>query len=48
MRADRRRKEFQTVPSLTGLDEVMARVERELGVSDWQLLTRENLDAFAQ
>jgi hypothetical protein len=32
----------------TGLDEVMAHVERELGVSDWQLVTQENLDAFAQ
>jgi hypothetical protein len=36
------------VLSLTGLDEVMEHVERELGVSDRQLLSRENLDAFAQ
>ena len=34
--------------SLTGLDEVKAHVGRELGVSDWQLVTQENLDAFAQ
>ena len=38
----------ETVPSLTGLDEVKAHVGRELGVSDWQLVTQENLDAFAQ
>ena len=47
--------------SLTGLDEVKAHVERELGVgdrqlgvgeqlgvSDWQPVTQENLDALAQ
>ena len=34
--------------SLTGLDEVKAQVERELGVSDRQLVTQENLVAFAQ
>ena len=34
--------------SLTGLAEVKAHVGRELGVSDWQLVTQENLDAFAQ
>jgi hypothetical protein len=36
------------VLSLTGLDEVKAHVERELGVSDRQLVTQENLDAFAR
>jgi len=36
------------VLSLTGLDEVKARVERGLGVSDRQLVVQENLDAFAQ
>jgi hypothetical protein len=36
------------VLSLTGHDEVMAHVERELGVSDWRLVTQENLDAFVQ
>ena len=36
------------VLSLTGLAEVKAHVGRELGVSDWQLVTQENLDAFAQ
>jgi acyl dehydratase len=38
----------ETVLSLTGLAEVKAHVGRELGVSDWQLVTQENLDAFAQ
>jgi acyl dehydratase len=38
----------ETVLSLTGRDEVKAHVERELGVSDWQLISQENLDAFAQ
>jgi hypothetical protein len=38
----------ETVPSLTGPDEVMAHVEWELGVSDRQLVTHENPDAFAQ
>jgi hypothetical protein len=47
MRTDRRRKELQTALSLTGLDEVMAHVEREL-VSDRQLVTRENLDALTR
>jgi len=32
----------------TGLDEVKAHVERELGVSDRQLVTQENLDAFEE
>jgi acyl dehydratase len=38
----------ETVLSLTGLEEVKAYVGRELGVSDWQLVTQENLDVFAQ
>ena len=38
----------ETVPSLTGLDEVKAYVGRGLGVSDWQLVTQEGLDRFAQ
>jgi hypothetical protein len=48
MRSDRRQKEHQAVLSLTGLDEVVAHLDRELGVSDWQLVTRENLDSFAR
>ena len=35
----------ETVLSLTGLDEVEAHVRRELGVSDRQPVTQENLDA---
>jgi acyl dehydratase len=38
----------ETVLSLTGLDEVKAHVGRELGASDRQLVTQENLDVFAQ
>jgi hypothetical protein len=38
----------ETVLSLTGLDQVKACVQRELGVSDRQPVTQENLDAFAQ
>jgi acyl dehydratase len=38
----------ETVLSLTGRDEVKAHVGRELGVSDWQPVGRENLDASAQ
>jgi acyl dehydratase len=38
----------ETVLSLTGRDEVKARVGRELGVSDWRLVSQENLDGFAQ
>ena len=38
----------ETVLNLTGLDVVKAHIERELGVSDRQLVTQENLDAFAQ
>jgi acyl dehydratase len=37
----------ETVLSLTGRDEVKAHVGRELGASDWQLVSRENLDASA-
>jgi acyl dehydratase len=37
----------ETVLSLTGRDEVKALVGRELGVSDRQLVSQENLDAFA-
>jgi hypothetical protein len=48
MRSDRRRKELQTVPGLSGLDEVEAHVERELGVGGWQLVTQENADALTQ
>jgi hypothetical protein len=48
MRSDRRRRELQAVPSLTGLEEVRAQVERELGVSDWQLVTQENPDALTR
>jgi hypothetical protein len=48
MRSDLRRKELQTALSLTSLDEVMAHVEPELGVSDRQLVTQENLDALTQ
>jgi hypothetical protein len=48
MRADRRRKDLQTAPSLTGLDAVTSHVERELVVRDWRLVARENLGAFAQ
>ena len=48
MRSDRRRKELQTALSLTGLDEVIAHVGPELGVSNRQVVTRENLDALTQ
>ena len=34
--------------TLTGLDEVKAYVGKELGVSDWHLVTQENIDRFAQ
>jgi acyl dehydratase len=36
------------VLTLTGLDEVNAHVGRELGVSDRQLVTQQDLGAFAQ
>jgi acyl dehydratase len=34
--------------TLTGLDEVKERVGSELGVSDWHLVTQENIDEFAR
>ncbi len=34
--------------TLNGLDEVKAYVGRELGVSDWLLVTQEKIDAFAE
>jgi acyl dehydratase len=33
--------------TLTGLDEVKAYVGKELGVSDWHLVTQEKIDEFA-
>ena len=33
--------------TLTGLDEVKAHVGQELGVSDWHLVTQEDIDKFA-
>jgi hypothetical protein len=48
MRSDRRRKELQTVLSLSGLDEVEAHVERNLGVGGRQLVTQENVGALTQ
>lgn len=34
--------------TLTGLDEVKAHVGKELGVSDWHLVTQEKIDQFAE
>ncbi|HWD11187.1 MAG TPA: MaoC family dehydratase [Solirubrobacteraceae bacterium] len=34
--------------TLTGLEEVKAHVGKELGVSDWQLVTQERIDRFAE
>jgi acyl dehydratase len=34
--------------TLNGLDEVKAHVGKELGVSDWLLVTQEKIDAFAR
>jgi acyl dehydratase len=34
--------------TLNGLDEVKAYVGKELGVSDWHLVTQERIDQFAQ
>jgi acyl dehydratase len=34
--------------TLTGLDEVKAHVGKELGVSDWQEVTQEKVDRFAE
>jgi acyl dehydratase len=34
--------------TLTGLEEVKAHVGKELGVSDWHLVTQERIDQFAE
>jgi len=34
--------------TLTGLDEIKTYVGKELGVSDWHLVTQEQIDGFAQ
>jgi acyl dehydratase len=34
--------------TLTGLDQVKAHVGKELGVSDWHLVTQETIDEFAR
>jgi acyl dehydratase len=34
--------------TITGIDEVKARVGEELGVSDWHLVTQEDINAFAE
>ena len=34
--------------TLNGIDEVKARVGQELGVSDWEEVTQEQVDAFAE
>jgi acyl dehydratase len=34
--------------TLTGLEEIKAHVGKELGVSDWHLVTQENIDRFAE
>ena len=34
--------------TLTGIDEVKAHVGQELGVSEWKLVTQEDIDAFAE
>jgi len=34
--------------TLTGLDEIKAHVGKELGVSDWLLVTQETIDQFAE
>jgi acyl dehydratase len=34
--------------TLTGLDEIQAHVGKELGVSDWLLVTQETIDQFAE
>jgi acyl dehydratase len=36
------------VITLTGIDEVKAHVGQELGVSDWQQVTQEDIDRFAE
>jgi acyl dehydratase len=34
--------------TLTGVDEIKARVGEEIGVSDWRLVTQEDIDRFAE
>jgi acyl dehydratase len=34
--------------TITGIDELKARVGEELGVSDWHEVTQEEIDAFAE
>lgn len=34
--------------TLTGLEEIQQHVGKELGVSDWHLVTQEKIDAFAE
>jgi acyl dehydratase len=34
--------------TITGIDELKSRVGEELGVSDWKLVTQEDIDAFAE
>jgi len=34
--------------TLTGLDEIRAYIGKELGVSDWHLVTQEQIDSFAE
>jgi acyl dehydratase len=36
------------VLTLNGIDDIKARVGQELGVSDWLLVTQEDIDAFAE
>jgi acyl dehydratase len=33
--------------TLNGIDDIKARIGQELGVSDWHLVTQEDIDAFA-
>jgi acyl dehydratase len=44
----RKREENGLMLTLSGLEEVKAYVGRELGVSDWHLVTQEKIDAFAE
>jgi acyl dehydratase len=34
--------------SLSGVDEIKSHVDKELGVSDWHLVTQEEIDRFAE
>ncbi len=34
--------------TLNGIDDIKARIGEELGVSDWHLVTQEDIDAFAE